>query len=285
MTGAGEHVEPLPGEKPPLIVVPLDAELSAAAVYRAYDEHFAPRADLDEAAARIRAGEMPHVNDLEGPAKRSARRSSPRWKRSARRGSSTRWSAAPAPRSSASPPIPTRSRRSSASTRGRRAHEVDLARRRRRARRLADRPPPQAEALVPGRRADRDRGRRPDRLRGHPPAELREGARGRRLGARQVDLPRRRRVRLPRDRCVPGVHRPGRDRGAGRRARRRPGRDQPVRADRDRLGLLPGRRPHVLHARQAARPPVAAQVRRAAADHRGRGSTRSTDCSRSAARS
>ena len=32
MTGAGEHVEPLPGDAPPLIVVPLDAELGAAEV-------------------------------------------------------------------------------------------------------------------------------------------------------------------------------------------------------------------------------------------------------------
>ena len=41
--------------------------------------------------------------------------------------------------------------------------EVDLARRRGRARRLADRPPPQAGALVPDRRAGRDRRRRADR--------------------------------------------------------------------------------------------------------------------------
>jgi 4-diphosphocytidyl-2-C-methyl-D-erythritol kinase len=70
MTGAGEGVEPLPGEKPPLIVVPLDAELSAGAVYREYDEHFAPRTDLEAAADRIRAGELIHVNDLEGPARK-----------------------------------------------------------------------------------------------------------------------------------------------------------------------------------------------------------------------
>jgi 4-diphosphocytidyl-2-C-methyl-D-erythritol kinase len=69
MTGAGEHVEPLPGEKPPLIVVPLDAELSAGAVYREYDAHFAPRDDLQAQAQRIRGGALTHVNDLEGPAK------------------------------------------------------------------------------------------------------------------------------------------------------------------------------------------------------------------------
>lgn len=72
MTGAGEHVEPLPGAKPPLIVVPLDAALTAGEVYRAFDEHFTPRTpqELDEAAARIRAGELEYVNDLEGPARR-----------------------------------------------------------------------------------------------------------------------------------------------------------------------------------------------------------------------
>jgi 4-diphosphocytidyl-2-C-methyl-D-erythritol kinase len=70
MTGAGEHVEPLPGEKPPLIVVPLDAHLSTPAVYRAYDEHFAPREDLQAAADRVRHGELEYVNDLEGPARR-----------------------------------------------------------------------------------------------------------------------------------------------------------------------------------------------------------------------
>jgi 4-diphosphocytidyl-2-C-methyl-D-erythritol kinase len=70
MTGAGEHVEPLPGAKPPLIVVPLDAQLSTPAVYRAYDEHFAPREDLETAAERIRHGELEYVNDLEGPARR-----------------------------------------------------------------------------------------------------------------------------------------------------------------------------------------------------------------------
>jgi 4-diphosphocytidyl-2-C-methyl-D-erythritol kinase len=70
MTGAGEHVEPLAGEKPPLIVVPLDAQLSTPAVYRAYDEHFTPREDLEAAADRIRHGELEYVNDLEGPARR-----------------------------------------------------------------------------------------------------------------------------------------------------------------------------------------------------------------------
>ncbi|HWK26046.1 MAG TPA: hypothetical protein VNS09_05755 [Solirubrobacter sp.] len=70
MTGAGEHVEPLPGTKPPLVVVPLDAALSAAAVYRAFDAHGTSRtpAELDEAAHRIRAGAHDPVNDLQAAA-------------------------------------------------------------------------------------------------------------------------------------------------------------------------------------------------------------------------
>jgi 4-diphosphocytidyl-2-C-methyl-D-erythritol kinase len=72
MTGAGEHVEPLAGQKPPLIVVPLDAELSAAAVYREFDAHDRPRtpAELRAAAERLRRGELEHVNDLEPAARR-----------------------------------------------------------------------------------------------------------------------------------------------------------------------------------------------------------------------
>jgi 4-diphosphocytidyl-2-C-methyl-D-erythritol kinase len=73
MTGAGEHVEKLPGEKPRLIVVPLDAALTAGEVYRAYDEHFTPRTpeELDAVAEEIRAGgAFAYVNDLEGPARR-----------------------------------------------------------------------------------------------------------------------------------------------------------------------------------------------------------------------
>jgi 4-diphosphocytidyl-2-C-methyl-D-erythritol kinase len=73
MTGAGEHVEPLPAPKPRLIVVPLDATLTAGEVYKAFDEHFTPRGpgELDAAAARIReTGGFEPVNDLEGPARR-----------------------------------------------------------------------------------------------------------------------------------------------------------------------------------------------------------------------
>jgi 4-diphosphocytidyl-2-C-methyl-D-erythritol kinase len=73
MTGAGEHVEALRGDKPPLIVVPLDAELGAGEVYRAFDELQTPRTpeELAHAAQRIRAGEpFEYVNDLERAARR-----------------------------------------------------------------------------------------------------------------------------------------------------------------------------------------------------------------------
>jgi 4-diphosphocytidyl-2-C-methyl-D-erythritol kinase len=72
MTGAGEHVEALPGAKPPLIVVPLDAALGAGAVYREFDARDTPRTPeaLDEAATAIRTGRVMPVNDLEPAARR-----------------------------------------------------------------------------------------------------------------------------------------------------------------------------------------------------------------------
>ena len=72
MTGAGEHVERLAGDKPPLIVVPLDAELSAAEVYREFDARDTPRTrkELETTAQRIRAGVFEPVNDLEPAARR-----------------------------------------------------------------------------------------------------------------------------------------------------------------------------------------------------------------------
>jgi 4-diphosphocytidyl-2-C-methyl-D-erythritol kinase len=72
MTGAGEHVEPLPGAAPPLVVVPLEAELGAGQVYAEFDAHDAPRSpeELERAAQRIRDGEIEHVNDLERAARR-----------------------------------------------------------------------------------------------------------------------------------------------------------------------------------------------------------------------
>ena len=72
MTGAGEHVEKLPGDKPRLIVVPLDAALTAGEVYREFDARDTPRTpdELEAAARRIREGGFDAVNDLEPAARR-----------------------------------------------------------------------------------------------------------------------------------------------------------------------------------------------------------------------
>jgi 4-diphosphocytidyl-2-C-methyl-D-erythritol kinase len=74
VTGAGEHVEPLPGDPLPLVVVPLDAQLTAAAVYRAFDILALARSDeeLADAAATVRR-DPPPVNDLEPAARRLCR--------------------------------------------------------------------------------------------------------------------------------------------------------------------------------------------------------------------
>jgi 4-diphosphocytidyl-2-C-methyl-D-erythritol kinase len=74
VTGAGEHVEPLPAAaSTTLVIVPLDAALSTAAVYGEFDVRDRPRSpdELEDAAARLRAGgEPPLVNDLEAAARR-----------------------------------------------------------------------------------------------------------------------------------------------------------------------------------------------------------------------
>jgi len=74
VTGAGEHVEPLPaGAETKIVIVPLDAALSTAAVYREFDARDRPRDadELAEWAGRLRAGEPPPaVNDLEAAARR-----------------------------------------------------------------------------------------------------------------------------------------------------------------------------------------------------------------------
>jgi 4-diphosphocytidyl-2-C-methyl-D-erythritol kinase len=72
MTGAGEHVEPLPGAAPALVIVPLDAHLSAGAVYKEFDAHDTPRTpeELEHAAQRLREGATMPVNDLEPAARR-----------------------------------------------------------------------------------------------------------------------------------------------------------------------------------------------------------------------
>jgi 4-diphosphocytidyl-2-C-methyl-D-erythritol kinase len=78
VTGAGEHVEALPGDRPGLVIVPLDAALGAGEVYRAFDVLGRARSDeeLAEAAAILRTGALPDdlaVNDLETPARRLCR--------------------------------------------------------------------------------------------------------------------------------------------------------------------------------------------------------------------
>ena len=62
VTGAGEHVEPRPGDKPPLVVVPPHARLTAAQVYRAFDILALARSDDELEALR---DDPPPVNDLE----------------------------------------------------------------------------------------------------------------------------------------------------------------------------------------------------------------------------
>ena len=80
MTGAGERVEPLPAPPPGLgvLLVPLDAALSTADVYRAADRMGLPRAaaELAELESTVRAaalaGPLPRelmVNDLEPAAR------------------------------------------------------------------------------------------------------------------------------------------------------------------------------------------------------------------------
>jgi 4-diphosphocytidyl-2-C-methyl-D-erythritol kinase len=73
VTGAGEHVERVGGATPTLVIVPLDAHLSTAAVYAEFDARDRPRAteELDHWAERLRGGEPPPaVNDLQAAARR-----------------------------------------------------------------------------------------------------------------------------------------------------------------------------------------------------------------------
>ena len=73
VTGAGEHVEPLAGATGTLVVVPLDAHLSTAAVYGEFDARDRPRSteELAAWAERLRAGEPPPaINDLQAAARR-----------------------------------------------------------------------------------------------------------------------------------------------------------------------------------------------------------------------
>ena len=237
MTGAGEHVEPLPDpDAARLLVLPLDAALSHARglprVRRLAPPRDAARARASCDAGCARASRRRSVNDLEAAARRLCpaidARARRRCARPARR---TRWSPAPARPCSACSAAPT----------ARRAREPPpatpraLRRRRRAGAELAAVPPlkwtwlaRRAVALAgwliarrhkhgrAGSRSPAGRRRRrraADRLRRHPPAQPREADRGRRPGARQVDLPARRRARVPRDRRVP--------RASSRRARPR----------------------------------------------------------------
>jgi 4-diphosphocytidyl-2-C-methyl-D-erythritol kinase len=70
VTGAGEHVEPAPGEQLDLVVVPLNAQLTAAEVYRTFDVLALARGDDELASLRH---DPPLVNDLEPAARRLCR--------------------------------------------------------------------------------------------------------------------------------------------------------------------------------------------------------------------
>jgi 4-diphosphocytidyl-2-C-methyl-D-erythritol kinase len=70
VTGAGEHVQPLPGDDLDLVVVPLDAQLTAAQVYRTFDILGLARSDAELASLR---DDPPVVNDLEPAARRLCR--------------------------------------------------------------------------------------------------------------------------------------------------------------------------------------------------------------------
>jgi 4-diphosphocytidyl-2-C-methyl-D-erythritol kinase len=74
VTGAGEHVVPRPAPHHTLVVVPLDAQLSAREVYRAFDIIGEVRSD-DE--LRELARDPPPVNDLEPAARRLCREIDP----------------------------------------------------------------------------------------------------------------------------------------------------------------------------------------------------------------
>jgi 4-diphosphocytidyl-2-C-methyl-D-erythritol kinase len=73
MTGAGEHVDPLPDPEPfGLVIVPSDAALSTPDVYRAFDDRGTPRTatELEARKAAARGGEQPPpVNDLQAAAR------------------------------------------------------------------------------------------------------------------------------------------------------------------------------------------------------------------------
>ena len=144
MTGAGEHVEPLAGDKPPLIVVPLDAQLGAGEVYREFDARDTSRTpeELEAAAAAIRAGHLTPVNDLEAAACRLCPAIDPALEALRDAGVEHPMVTGSGPTVFGVSADPERWRDSAGPIRGRWPREVDLARRGRRACGLADRPPP-----------------------------------------------------------------------------------------------------------------------------------------------
>jgi 4-diphosphocytidyl-2-C-methyl-D-erythritol kinase len=83
VTGAGEHVEPAPGERLDLVVVALDAQLTAAEVYRTFDILALARSDEELASLRH---DPPPVNDLEPAARRLCRAIDPALEALARAG-------------------------------------------------------------------------------------------------------------------------------------------------------------------------------------------------------
>ena len=87
MTGAGEHVEALPADKPPLIVVPLDAELSAGQVYarvrRARHRRARPRSSRPPRSGSAPASRSSTSTTSSPPPAGCARRSTPRSRRCA----------------------------------------------------------------------------------------------------------------------------------------------------------------------------------------------------------
>jgi 4-diphosphocytidyl-2-C-methyl-D-erythritol kinase len=83
VTGAGEHVQPLPGDQLDLVVVPLDAQLTAAQVYRTFDILALARGDEELASLQ---SDPPLVNDLEPAARRLCRAIDPALEALARAG-------------------------------------------------------------------------------------------------------------------------------------------------------------------------------------------------------
>ena len=268
-----------------LLILPSAHALSTPAVYREFDRlgARARAAELDARSEAARAGELPPrpQRPRRTPPARCARRSTPRSPRSPAPAPATCWCPAPGPTVFGLFADPARRGRG-APPRGRSRRDRRRAGRRRRSgrsargvkwgwlltavalRRLPARAPPQARpaaTLAAGGVAVLAAV-----LIGIGVVELPNlekliedvGTR-----ARPVDLPARRRARVPRDRRVRRARRAGGDDGDRRRRRRRPGPDLAVRADRDRLGVRGGRRPHLVHARAAGSAALAAAPRRA----------------------